>query len=205
MTSKDVEFYRTLSIALGATSASLLYLYLASRRSSAGENALSSKPGLASILESTDVSAAPLESMNMKYVLPGQALSHRDARGGIYKLRIASVDEEPGVAGQGTTVNCYFTRRGFKRSGDLHQVAQYDVLLTGRARLKVLDQEKGTEEVIDLRPNELVKIPAYRPHVFEFLEDTSMLEWWDGKFEAWYYGPYRKEIGEATTRLFGGS
>jgi oxalate decarboxylase/phosphoglucose isomerase-like protein (cupin superfamily) len=142
--------------------------------------------------------------MNEK-VLPGQALSHRDARGGIYILRIASADEEPGIAGEGTTVNAYFTHKGHKRSGDLHKVAQYDVLLTGRARLKVLNPKNGTEEIIDLRPNELVKIPPYRPHVFEFLEDTSMLEWWDGQFEAFYYAQYRKEIGEATTRLLSGS
>ena len=153
------------------------------------------QPGPLSIISTHAVQEAPPETMDMSGIPPGHGLSHSDGRGWIHKFRVSSADEEPGVAaGQGTTVNAYFTRKGHKRSGDLHEVAQFDVLLTGRARLTVLDPETGKEEVIELEPNILVEIPAYRPHVFEFLEDSSMLEWWDGPFRAFYYKPYRDAI-----------
>lgn len=206
--SSDASFYRNLSIALGTTSTALLYLLWTSRTQTTRPTGLAllstHPPGPSSILSSENVTTAPPETMDMSCIAPGLTQSHRDARGGIYKLRIASNEEEPGMAGQGTTVNAYFTRKGHKRSGDLHKVTQYDVLLTGRARLKVLDPSSGREEIVELVPNVLVGIPPYRPHVFEFLEDCSMLEWWDGAFEAFYYTPYRKEISETSTRLLGG-
>ncbi|CAI5461870.1 unnamed protein product [Closterium sp. Yama58-4] len=34
------------------------------------------------------------------------------------------------------------------------------------------------------------------PHMFHFLEDNLMIEWWDCDFKAWYYRPYR-DIVEA--------
>ena len=35
------------------------------------------------------------------------------------------------------------------------------------------------------------------PHLFEFLEDNYMVEWWDCDFRAWYYQPYRDRIARA--------
>lgn len=35
------------------------------------------------------------------------------------------------------------------------------------------------------------------PHLFEFLEDNYMVEWWDCDFRAWYYQPYRDRISRA--------
>ncbi len=35
------------------------------------------------------------------------------------------------------------------------------------------------------------------PHLFEFLEDNYMIEWWDCDFRAWYYSPYRDRISRA--------
>lgn len=31
-------------------------------------------------------------------------------------------------------------------------------------------------------------------HLFEFLEENYLLEWWDCDFAAWYYEPYRARI-----------
>ncbi len=38
------------------------------------------------------------------------------------------------------------------------------------------------------------------PHMFEFLEDNCLLEWWADEFKAYYYRPYR-EIIEAALPL----
>lgn len=35
------------------------------------------------------------------------------------------------------------------------------------------------------------------PHMFEFLEDSYLLEWWDDEFKAWYYKPYRDVIKQS--------
>ncbi len=35
------------------------------------------------------------------------------------------------------------------------------------------------------------------PHLFEFLEDNYMVEWWDCDFRAWYFRPYRDRISAA--------
>ncbi len=35
-------------------------------------------------------------------------------------------------------VNMYFTKAGFRRSGDLHDCNQYDVVLRGRTRLRMI-------------------------------------------------------------------
>ncbi|KAI9025715.1 hypothetical protein DFJ74DRAFT_705210 [Hyaloraphidium curvatum] len=160
------------------------------------------RAGPDSVLGWPTVSRAPPPAMDASSLLPGGVLSHADARGRILKLRVSSPGEEPrSPEGGGTTVNLYFTRRGGRRSGDLHAVPQYDVLLTGRASLRMLDPATGREETRAVGPNELVRIPPYWPHVFEFSEDASMVEWWGGPFEAWYYSPYRDEVEEAARRL----
>jgi hypothetical protein len=43
-----------------------------------------------------------------------------------------------------------------------------------------------------------IVIPRYTPHIFEFMEDTVMIEWWDGPFLAWYYRPYRAIVDRRT-------
>lgn len=32
------------------------------------------------------------------------------------------------------------------------------------------------------------------PHILHFLEDTILLEFWDGQFSCWYYHPYRRLV-----------
>ena len=59
---------------------------------------------------------------------PVQAAVHRDGRGAIYKFKL----------GEGVYVNMYFTKAGYRRSGDLHDCNQYDVVLQGRTRLRMI-------------------------------------------------------------------
>ena len=41
-------------------------------------------------------------------------------------------------------------------------------------------------------------IPRHVPHIFRFVNDTVMAEWWAGSFEARYYRPYRTLVDRAT-------
>lgn len=189
------------SFALGFASCAAIFALQRRIRHEKGHDPPSGRPlfsdlpsGSPTLLASDDVKEAPKESMDLRGTLPGSVLKHSDNRGTILKLRVSAPSEEPGIAGDGTIVNSYFTRKGYRRSGDLHAVPQFDLLLTGRAKLTILDPQSGIERTVVLEPNVLVEIPAYHPHVFEFLEDTSMLEWWAGEFKAWYFMPYRRMI-----------
>ena len=147
--------------------------------------------GDASVLSWADVRAAPPPTLDVDALRDGEAASHADERGAIYRFKI----------GGGALVNMYFTRAGHMRSGDLHESAQYDVVLSGRARLTVMDPETGEELAAEYGPNDFVVIPPRWPHVFEFLEDCALLEWWGGAFAAWYYDPMRRRIEARTAEL----
>lgn len=92
----------------------------------------------------------------------------------------------------GHAVNILFTRKGFMRSGDLHKVIQYDFFFSGACEVWFRQDGKDVKKVYS--KNSFLEIPPGTPHLFNFLEDTLMAEWWDGPFEAWYYRPYRNII-----------
>jgi len=95
---------------------------------------------------------------------------------------------------KGTKFNIIGTKKGFMRSGDLHKNTQFDLILSGKIELWVLTEDI-TEKTI-VYPNQYVVLKPHVPHLFNFLEDTVMIEWWDGPFEAWFYKPYRDIIDE---------
>lgn len=39
----------------------------------------------------------------------------------------------------------------------------------------------------EYKAHDFIVIPARVPHVFEFLEDNYLLEWWGDDFRAWFY------------------
>jgi mannose-6-phosphate isomerase-like protein (cupin superfamily) len=103
---------------------------------------------------------------------------YEDSRGSILQYDIC-----------GAKFNVLFTKAGALRSGDLHPVAQFDVVLDGEAELTT---RLGNRDVVrKLKKNEFASIPPNVPHLFRFLKDTVMIEWWDGPFQAEYYKPYR--------------
>jgi len=127
---------------------------------------------------------------------------YRDGRGEIHNLLVG-----------GRRLNLLHTRRGVLRSGDVHAHPQRDFVFDGRVRVTMLTKPTGengapnnagnattttaTETTNIYSTNEYVAIPAYTPHLFEFLEDTVMAEWWDGPFAAWFYEPYRRRVEES--------
>ncbi|MEM2916264.1 MAG: hypothetical protein QXT19_02820 [Candidatus Woesearchaeota archaeon] len=92
----------------------------------------------------------------------------------------------------GVKVNLLSTKKGFMRSGDLHKNRQFDILLSGKVELWTYQNGQTIKRVIG--PNTYIVINPHVPHLFNFLEDTVMMEWWDGPFEAWFYKPYRDII-----------
>ncbi|CAI5490886.1 unnamed protein product [Closterium sp. Naga37s-1] len=137
---------------------------------------------------SKGVEDAPPPSMASRALtLFGQTASFEDARGKILRVSM----------GEGVVVNLMATKAGSRRSGDMHNCSQHDVILSGRTNLHLTDLVSGGEEVreYDGRLN-VITIPPRVPHMFHFLEDNLMIEWWDCDFQAWYYRPYR-DIVEA--------
>lgn len=104
-----------------------------------------------------------------------------DARGSIRRI-------DDGVH----KVNLLYTKKGFMRSGDLHKNTQFDFLIQGKCELWLRIAGQDVKRVYEA--HSYIEIPPGTPHLFIFLEDTYMLEWWDGEFEAWYYRPYREII-----------
>ncbi len=47
------------------------------------------------------------------------------------------------------------------------------------------DVTTGQDVVQVVEPHALVAIPPRVPHLFEFIEDSYLIEWWDCVFEAW--------------------
>ena len=134
--------------------------------------------GLPIILENPAVNPAP-NSVNRRIPVPSV---YRDGRGEIHNL---AVNEE--------RYNLLHTKKGMMRSGDIHDSTQHDFVLSGKVRVWQL-QADGSTETQEVGANAYVNIPPYTPHIFEFLEDTSMMEWWDGPFYAWFYEPYRRQV-----------
>eukprot|EP00307_Rebecca_sp_RCC1486_P012753 CAMPEP_0119414190 /NCGR_PEP_ID=MMETSP1335-20130426/6627_1 /TAXON_ID=259385 /ORGANISM="Chrysoculter rhomboideus, Strain RCC1486" /LENGTH=174 /DNA_ID=CAMNT_0007439051 /DNA_START=32 /DNA_END=556 /DNA_ORIENTATION=+ len=112
----------------------------------------------------------------------------RDARGAVHNLQV-----------DGRRFNMLVTRAGSARSGDVHRSVQHDHVLSGRIR--VTTREHGRDIAREYGEGESLAIPAHVPHMFEFLEESTILEYWDGPFEARYYRPYREQVDAATRAL----
>eukprot|EP00850_Spirogloea_muscicola_P010754 SM000064S19776 [mRNA] locus=s64:395367:396236:- [translate_table: standard] len=109
--------------------------------------------------------------------MPLQLASYEDDRGRI--MRVAM--------GGGVVANLLHTMAGKRRSGDIHSCTQFDILLRGRTNLHLHDLTLGTDKVLNFEgSNTLIKIPPRVPHLFEFLEESFVIEWWECSFRAWY-------------------
>lgn len=105
--------------------------------------------------------------------------------------------------------NVLFTKKGSKRSGDVHPCTQCDYVIVGSVKVTT----RHTEFDDDKKPFEKEKVEYYCtgeaitilggvPHLFEFLEDTLMVEHWTGEYEGlnaphWYDEEYRKVVEQS--------
>jgi len=88
--------------------------------------------------------------------------------------------------------NILLTKKGVMRSGDFHPNTQFDLILKGE--FEIILRKNNKNQKIKKGANEFIAIPPNTPHLFKSLTDTVMLEWWDGKFSAQYYQPFRSLI-----------
>jgi len=106
-----------------------------------------------------------------------------DSRGLIARLEL-----------EGVKFNVLFSKAGALRGGDIHPCAQHDFVIRGEVKLELADL--GKYKIRAVTAGQHVTIPAGRAHLLTFLQDTVMLEWWDGPFVAEYYEPYRCQVEE---------
>ncbi|KNC54812.1 uncharacterized protein AMSG_01664 [Thecamonas trahens ATCC 50062] len=131
-------------------------------------------------------------------------LASSDARGAVIKAALPD-------SALPSEAHVLYSKRGARRSGDLHPMAQYDYVVSGRALVtRMAFQEIGfrdgqavgsrIETKASYGPGETIVIDPHTPHVFEFDADTVMLEWWAREpglhplRDGYYYIPYRAEI-----------
>jgi len=102
---------------------------------------------------------------------------YEDSRGWIRKIE-----------SEGLKFNLLYSVAGSCRSGDFHPCTQCDAVISGKAEVVIRGDD---ESRVILAASDSISIPAGQPHIFHFLRDTLMIEWWDGEFSAEYYKPYR--------------
>ena len=63
--------------------------------------------------------------------------------------------------------------------------------------MRLTTRENGADVVRTFGSTERIAGPPNSPHLFEFLTDTVMAEWWEHPFEARYYKPYRERVDQS--------
>ena len=130
--------------------------------------------GTEQILESPHVSEGPGRIANA----PCPSV-YFDDRGEIHRLRVG-----------GKRLNLLFSKKRVMRSGYLHPNTTYDFVVSGKVEVWTLGQTQTHKKVYGTR--EAFEIDPYVPHILHFLEDSILLERWEGDFQCWYYHPYRR-------------
>jgi hypothetical protein len=134
------------------------------------------------------------------------------------RLLMNTVEKSPIDAGTQLTsfifiIYSIVVYRGVMRSGDIHANVQHDFVFHGNVLVWILKADGSTQKTL-YSDHDYIAIPAYTPHIFEFITDTVLAEWWDGAgpFHAWYYEPYRSIVEASfttatfsTTKRGGGS
>ncbi len=106
---------------------------------------------------------------------------YSDKRGKILRIKLG-----------GMKFNILYTKKGALRSGDYHNSTQHDLILKGM--LEIWLSKNGKTVKLKKKPNELIVIPPNTPHLFKFLSDSIMIEWWNKPFECKYYEPFRRLV-----------
>lgn len=134
------------------------------------------EPGTEKILESSLVSEGPGRIANS----PVPSI-FRDDRGEIHRMRVG-----------GIRVNMLFSKQDVMRSGYLVLSKTVHFVVSGKVEVWNLTSE-GTEKNL-FGTHQSFYVSPYVPHILHFLEDTVLLEFWEGPFQCWYYHPYRRLV-----------
>ena len=93
---------------------------------------------------------------------------YRDERGEIHNVKVNNAHR----------INILYTKAGYMRSGDLHPNLQCDFVFAGKVKVWTLEKD-GSTKIATYGKHEFISIPRGTPHVFAFVEDTIMAEWWE--------------------------
>ena len=96
-------------------------------------------------------------------------------------------------------INILYTKRGVMRSGDIHKNTQHDFIVEGQVEVWFLEKDRTTTKKI-CGAYEYIRVPPLVPHIFHFMQNTTMAEWWEPEpFQAWFYTPYRQLVEQSFT------
>lgn len=94
-------------------------------------------------------------------------------------------------------INILYTNAGVARSGDIHLNTQHDFVFEGLVQVWFLEKNGETIKRT-YGPYEYIRVPPLVPHVFHFLQDSVIAEWWEPEpFQAYFYTPYRRIVEES--------
>lgn len=87
----------------------------------------------------------------------------------------AALCERRRVIGEHCMISHVTLRRGFVVPMHQHPNEQFAVIVSGRMRF-TLPRHDGSDEVLVLRPGEVLHLPPDAPHMGEALEDSIVLD-----------------------------
>src|SRR4030042_1253391 len=95
----------------------------------------------------------------------------------------------------GKTILLIYTKKGFLRAGEVHNVVQHALLLHGE--VDVITKIDNKDYVTKYMDMQFIMIPQNVPHYFKFLKNSVMMETQDENMTTTYYPEYRKLVEES--------
>ena len=123
---------------------------------------------------------------------------HTDGRGEVWNLRVGSYHPDAETCAR--RINLSHTRKDVMRHGDFHPNRQCGFIFSGRLEVWTPGPDGRTQKT-QYGPKDYVEVAPYVPHVYNYVEDTIMAEWWESTgsgegshFKHWFYAPYRRIV-----------
>ena len=123
---------------------------------------------------------------------------HTDGRGEVWNLRVGSY--HPDAETFSRRINLSHTKKDVMRHGDFHPNVQCGFIFSGKLEVWTPGPDGKTQKKL-YGPNDYVEVAPYVPHVYNYVEDTIMAEWWESTgsgegshFKHWFYAPYRRIV-----------
>ena len=123
---------------------------------------------------------------------------HTDGRGEVWNLRVGSY--HPDAETYSRRINLSHTKKDVMRHGDFHPNVQCGFIFSGKLEVWTPAPDGTTQKKL-YGPKDYVEVAPYVPHVYNYIEDTIMAEWWESTgsgegshFKHWFYAPYRRMV-----------
>ena len=94
------------------------------------------------------------------------------------------------------TINFVYTKKGFSRGGHYHNFKSDHILLKGKIEFKKLNLDTNVENSSLLCAPCNVSVESKTAHLLTSLSDSLFIEYFNTKYSAINYLPYRKVVTE---------